>query len=30
MNDIIDFINTSRDRYVSELIQYLAIQSISA
>lgn len=30
MNDIIDFINTSRDRYVSELIQYLAIPSISA
>jgi acetylornithine deacetylase/succinyl-diaminopimelate desuccinylase-like protein len=30
MNEIIDFINTSRDRYVSELIQYLAIPSISA
>jgi acetylornithine deacetylase/succinyl-diaminopimelate desuccinylase-like protein len=30
MNDVIDFINASHDRYVSELSQYLAIPSISA
>jgi len=30
MNDIIDFIQTNRDRYVAELTQYLAIPSISA
>ena len=30
MNDVIDFINTHRDRYVDELKQYLAIPSISA
>jgi len=30
MNDIIDFINTNRDRYVDELKAYLAIPSISA
>jgi acetylornithine deacetylase/succinyl-diaminopimelate desuccinylase-like protein len=30
MNNIIDFINTNRDRYVDELKQYLAIPSISA
>jgi acetylornithine deacetylase/succinyl-diaminopimelate desuccinylase-like protein len=30
MNNIIDFINTSRDRYLDELKEYLAIPSISA
>src|SRR5574338_1542077 len=30
MNNIIDFINTHRDRYIDELKQYLAIPSISA
>ena len=30
MNNIIDFINTNRDRYVEELKTYLAIPSISA
>jgi acetylornithine deacetylase/succinyl-diaminopimelate desuccinylase-like protein len=30
MNNVIDFINTSRDRYISELKEYLAIPSISA
>jgi acetylornithine deacetylase/succinyl-diaminopimelate desuccinylase-like protein len=30
MNDVIDFIYTSRDRYVEELKQFLAIPSISA
>src|SRR5499425_861310 len=30
MNNILDFINTHRDRYVDELKQYLAIPSISA
>ena len=30
MNDVLDFINVNRDRYVDELKQYLAIQSISA
>ena len=30
MNNVIDFINTSRDRYIDELKQYLAIPSISA
>jgi acetylornithine deacetylase/succinyl-diaminopimelate desuccinylase-like protein len=30
MNNVIDFINTNRDRYIDELKQYLAIPSISA
>jgi len=30
MQSVIDFIHTSRDRYISELKQYLAIPSISA
>src|SRR4029450_354273 len=30
MDNVIDFINTHRDRYVDELKQYLAIPSISA
>src|SRR6187397_3372769 len=30
MNNIVDFINVNRDRYVDELKQYLAIPSISA
>jgi acetylornithine deacetylase/succinyl-diaminopimelate desuccinylase-like protein len=30
MNNVIDFINTHRDRYVDELKKYLAIPSISA
>ncbi|MCX6549798.1 MAG: dipeptidase [Acidobacteria bacterium] len=30
MNDVLDFINTNRDRYVEELKQFLAIPSISA
>ena len=30
MNDVIDFINANRDRYVDELKRYLAIPSISA
>ncbi|HEY3884375.1 MAG TPA: dipeptidase [Vicinamibacterales bacterium] len=30
MNQVIDFINTNRDRYVDELKHYLAIPSISA
>ena len=30
MNNVIDFINTHRDRYVDELKTYLAIPSISA
>ena len=30
MNEVLDFINVSRDRYVDELKQYLAIPSISA
>jgi acetylornithine deacetylase/succinyl-diaminopimelate desuccinylase-like protein len=30
MNNIIDFINTNRDRYVDQLKEYLAIPSISA
>lgn len=30
MNDVIDFIQASRDRYVAELTQYLSIPSISA
>jgi acetylornithine deacetylase/succinyl-diaminopimelate desuccinylase-like protein len=30
MFDVIDFINTNRDRYVSELTSYLAIPSVSA
>jgi acetylornithine deacetylase/succinyl-diaminopimelate desuccinylase-like protein len=30
MNNVIDFINTNRDRYVDELRKYLAIPSISA
>jgi hypothetical protein len=30
MNNVIDFINTNRDRYVEELKTFLAIPSISA
>jgi acetylornithine deacetylase/succinyl-diaminopimelate desuccinylase-like protein len=30
MNNVIDYINTSRDRYLDELKEYLAIPSISA
>src|SRR5687767_15814932 len=30
MNNVIDFINTNRDKYVDELKAYLAIPSISA
>ena len=30
MNDVVDFININRDRYVDELKQCLAIPSISA
>ena len=30
MNEVVDFINVNRDRYVEELKQYLAIPSISA
>ena len=30
MNNVIDFINTNRDRYLDELKEYLAIPSISA
>ena len=30
MNDVVDFINVNRDRYIEELKQYLAIPSISA
>ncbi len=30
MNDVVDFINMNRDRYVEELKDYLAIPSISA
>ena len=30
MQDVVDFIHTNRDRYISELKQYLAIPSISA
>src|ERR687889_11393 len=30
MNNVVDFINVNRDRYVEELKQYLAIPSISA
>ena len=30
MNNVIDFINTSRDRYLDELKDFLAIPSISA
>ena len=30
MNNVIDFINTNRDRYLEELKEYLAIPSISA
>src|SRR5215203_267879 len=30
MNDVVDFINVNRDRYVEELKQYLAIPSVSA
>ncbi len=30
MNNVIDFINTHRDRYIDELKEYLAIPSISA
>ena len=30
MNQVVDFINVNRDRYVEELKEYLAIPSISA
>ena len=30
MNQVVDFINVNRDRYIDELKQYLAIPSISA
>ena len=30
MTNVIDFINTNRDRYVDQLKEYLAIPSISA
>ena len=30
MNQVVDFINVNRDRYIEELKQYLAIPSISA
>jgi acetylornithine deacetylase/succinyl-diaminopimelate desuccinylase-like protein len=30
MNDVLDFINVNRDRYIDELKEYLAIPSISA
>src|SRR5258705_8651360 len=30
MNDVVDYINVNRDRYLDELKQYLAIPSISA
>ena len=30
MNQVVDFINVNRDRYVEELKQYLAIPSVSA
>ena len=30
MNEVVDFINVNRDRYVDELKQYLGIPSISA
>jgi acetylornithine deacetylase/succinyl-diaminopimelate desuccinylase-like protein len=30
VNDVVDFINVNRDRYIDELKQYLAIPSISA
>ena len=30
MNAVIDYINTSRDRYIDELKQYLAIPPASA
>src|SRR5687768_12085762 len=30
MNEVVDYINVNRDRYVEELKQYLAIPSISA
>ena len=30
MNNVVDYINVHRDRYVDELKQYLAIPSISA
>src|SRR5688572_138112 len=30
MNEVVDFINVNRDRYIEELKQYLAIPSISA
>ncbi|OFW06987.1 MAG: peptidase M20 [Acidobacteria bacterium RIFCSPLOWO2_02_FULL_68_18] len=30
MNEVVDFINVNRDRYVEELKQYLAIPSVSA
>ena len=30
MNQVVDFINVNRDRYVEELKQYMAIPNISA
>ena len=30
MNDVIDFIHTNRDRYIEELVSFLAIPSVSA
>ncbi len=30
MNNVIDFINTNRDRFLNELVQYLAIPSVSS
>jgi acetylornithine deacetylase/succinyl-diaminopimelate desuccinylase-like protein len=30
MNQVVDFINVNRDRYIEELKQYLAIPSVSA
>jgi acetylornithine deacetylase/succinyl-diaminopimelate desuccinylase-like protein len=30
MNDVVDFININRDRYIDELKEYLAIPSVSA
>ena len=30
MNEVVDFINVNRDRYIEEMKRYLAIPSISA
>ena len=30
MNEVVDYINVNRDRYVEELKEYLAIPSVSA